>query len=258
MPKFMLECLHLAARAWDLELHWRSASTFGLVIEWVGPLAIFAAVFACIRCGWFGMAMLTTGLLRDLAKTTAVTVGVLVGLAVVVFMAAIPVTIYFDHQALVERIKNLHNEKERIVSDNNSLRAEASKRKIPRTNTTASKPSAPMTDAEMKDFGHSTIVEMEDLYQDVSPTWETVRLIRKSNSVDQATIQRFENEIETKIKVKWAAGLGDRCERLRFELAKRGKRDSFIDNSLKQISLWGAAYDLSECIARFKTLVNQL
>jgi hypothetical protein len=105
---------HLAYRAWLQELTWRSASTFGLLIEWITPVLVFSGTLLCIRKGWLGMSSLKA-LVKDLAKTTAVTIAMLALLAFAVFLVAIPVTIHSDHEALLNRIKTLHNENAKLV-----------------------------------------------------------------------------------------------------------------------------------------------
>jgi hypothetical protein len=108
MPPFVTAVLNIAARAWARELSWRSTSAFGLFLDAFVPVGVFIFTFIFIHKGWFGMAGLNV--LKDLAKTAVITVVVLLIVAIAVFLAAIPVTIYDDHKALLARIRTLHTE----------------------------------------------------------------------------------------------------------------------------------------------------
>jgi hypothetical protein len=109
---------HLLFRAWETEVSWRSSSTFGIILEVCIPVGVFLFTMLCIRRGWFGMATLRTTI-ADLSKAAIVTVVVLTGTAILIFMVAIPVTIYRDHRALLSRIHALQTENESLRSTHN-------------------------------------------------------------------------------------------------------------------------------------------
>jgi hypothetical protein len=100
---------HLIASAWQLELSWRSASTFGIVAEFVTAIVIFVWSLLCIRNGWLGMSNLATSL-RDYGKALLVTLVGIASVIVLTFFAAVPVAIYKDHESLRASVRALHEE----------------------------------------------------------------------------------------------------------------------------------------------------
>ena len=127
-----------------------------------------------------------------------------------------------------------------------------------------------MTTRELKDFGFSVVVEMEDLVKDVQWQWQSAKMIEHSiNSDPKATgegkqiasysANRRRDEVRHKIKEKWITGLGERAEKLRQELAKRRIRDDMVDSWLPLISgiqqspelLADLAKKLREMVERF-------
>ncbi len=103
MVKVLVAVVHLAWRSWQTEISWRSTSTFGIVVDICTPIAIWLFTFACVRKGWLGMAALKAEV-PSVRRAAIIGFLALLGIAFALFLVAIPVTIYEDHEELtIER-----------------------------------------------------------------------------------------------------------------------------------------------------------
>lgn len=104
---------HLAERSWAQVLAWRGTTTLSILIETIVPvtLLVFSARFTTGH--WPHNVAVFRNQARDLFKATVITVGALL---LIVFLAAVPVTVLRDHNDLVAA-------NARLISETRKLRA---------------------------------------------------------------------------------------------------------------------------------------
>jgi hypothetical protein len=99
------------SRTWDQFLAWNSATTFSILKEtFIIPLTVFVFTLWISIGSEFWKPSVFKARGREVLKAFVIAVVVPVVLVAAVFVVAIPVTVYRDHQELVARIRRLSQE----------------------------------------------------------------------------------------------------------------------------------------------------
>jgi cell division protein FtsB len=183
---------HLLARCWAEVLRWQGTTTFSVVREAAIPVVILLVV-RWWDVGWEFKRVTAMGPFKEELRRAVKTITVLLAVAGVVFLAAIPVVIYQDHKELVESRSKAVRETAEVKRENHTLQTAANDlkdrlaKREPQSGTVAPKSIVhvePGGAYSARQQGGITVGTVNNTYQGPHPpefTYETLKHNELSN-----------------------------------------------------------------------------